>query len=131
MPDSSSEDQLDTIVLSGQGPSCSVLATYEKYIRLCWHRTCCKRGPMVPITHFRWACHISTVWHFGVAAGGKQGRRQKKNTLQEDYAPGMPSLLQEFVMLHLVCKCECVWEFVSVVFVWFARVYAFIRVDIW
>ena len=33
------------------------------------------------------------------------GGRQKKNTLQEDYAPSMPSLLQEFVMLHLVCKC--------------------------
>lgn len=31
--------------------------------------------------------------------------KKKKNTLQEDYAASMPSLLQEFVMLHLVCKC--------------------------
>lgn len=114
MPDSSSEGQLDTMVLSGQGPSCSaVLATYEKYIRVCWHRTCCRRTPTVPtivyITHFRWACHISTPWHLerlqeGSEGFGGGGGDKKKNTLQEDYAPSMPSLLQEFVIRHLVCK---------------------------
>lgn len=43
------------------------------------------------------------------AAGRKRGvwgggGDKKKNTLQEDYAPSMPSLLQEFVIRHLVCK---------------------------
>ena len=40
----------------------------------------------------------------GVWAGAGGGDK-KKNTLQEDYAPSMPSLLQEFVIPHLVCKC--------------------------
>lgn len=83
MPDSSSEDQLDTMVLSGQGPSCSaVLATHEKYIRVCWHRACFRRGPMVPtivyITHFRWACHISTAWHFERLQEGSRGETEKE-----------------------------------------------------
>lgn len=87
MPDSSSEDQLDTRVLSEEGPSCSaVLVTCEKYIRVGWHRVCCRRGPMVPtvvcITHFRWACHISTPWHFeclqeGSGGGGGGGGRKR------------------------------------------------------
>lgn len=34
------------------------------------------------------------------------GRKQKKNELHYECAPSMPSLLQEFVMLHLVCKFE-------------------------
>lgn len=107
MPDSSSEDQLDTRVLSGDGPSCSAaLATYEKYIRVCWHQECCRRDPTVPtivcITHFRWARHISTLWHFECLQEGSRGdvERKKKNTLQEDYAVSMPSLLQEFVILN-------------------------------
>lgn len=42
----------------------------------------------------------------GVSAGrkwwevGRGGRRKKKNTLLEDYAASMPSLLQEFVVLN-------------------------------
>ncbi len=60
---------------------------------------------IVYITHFRWARHIYTAWHFE-RCRKEAGGRQKKNTLQEDYAPSMPSLLQEFVMLHLVCKCR-------------------------
>lgn len=59
---------------------------------------------IVHIMHFRWACHIYTAWYFWRAAGRMcelgGGQRQNKNTLQEYYAPSMPSLLQEFVILN-------------------------------
>lgn len=56
MPGSNSEDQLDTMLLFGQGPSCSAVpATYEKYMRVFWHRSYYRRGTTVPtevcITH--------------------------------------------------------------------------------
>lgn len=39
MLESSSKDQLDAGALSGEQASCiAALTTYEKYIRVCWHR---------------------------------------------------------------------------------------------
>lgn len=79
MPDSSREDQLNTSVLSGEGPGCTaVLVTYKKYIRMCWHRVCCRgRGAMVPtIIYWHiliWTCHLSTVWHFEWLQEGSGG----------------------------------------------------------
>lgn len=110
MPDSSSEDQLDAGVLSGEQPSCSAaLTTCEKYIRVCWRggmfqRAVYEVSTLQNITQLGRACHISTLWHLECLQEGGESwwglRRQKKNTLQEDYAATVPSLFQEFVMLN-------------------------------
>ena len=137
MPSSSSEDQLDTMVLSGKEPSCSaVLATCEKYIRVCWHRACFRRGAVVPtvvyITHFRWACHISTVWRFEQSQNrSKGGIHYRRITLPACQV----SCRSLSCCIYYVSvggnererDCYCV----SIVFVWFARVYAFIIANIW
>lgn len=117
MPGSNSEDQLDTMLLFGQGPSCSAVpAAYEKYMRVCWHRSYYRRGTTVPtevcITHLLLLLLLLYFFKMGmlyllcVALWVFAGRKQKKNELHYECAPSMPSLLQEFVMLHLVYKFE-------------------------
>lgn len=102
----------------------------RKCIRVCWRGACCRRSPMVPtvvhISHLIWVCRIPSAWHFEQL--GAVGRR-KKNTLQEDYVHSMPSLLQECVMLHLLCECEGKWK--SLCVEWFARVHTFIIANMW
>lgn len=79
MPDSSSEDQLDAGVLSGEQPSCSAaLTTDEEYIRVCWHggmfqRAVCGVSALQNITPFGRACHISTLWHLEHLQEGSGG----------------------------------------------------------
>lgn len=79
MPDSSSEDQLDAGVLSGEQPSCSAaLTTDEEHIRVCWHggmfqRAVCGVSALQNITPFGRACHISTLWHLEHLQEGSGG----------------------------------------------------------
>lgn len=61
--------------------------------------------PTVSTSHILYVLAISPLHGTLSSCRKEAGGRQKKNTLQEDYVHCMPRLLQEFVMLHLVCKC--------------------------
>lgn len=61
--------------------------------------------PTASTSHIFYGRAISPLHGILSSCSKEAGGRQKKNTLQEDYIHCMPRLLQEFVMLHLVCKC--------------------------
>lgn len=86
MPGSSSEDQLDAAALSGEQAS--------RYIGLCRHGAGFRglsRGAHAGPPHLHLQC---------LQEGSERLRRQKTNTLREDYATSAPSLFQEFVILN-------------------------------